>query len=194
MVADTKTTRKTFKTKPNRVINTCRKDSPESSCQPPTASPARIIPLTQGYFAIVDADKYDLLMKWKWCVQGGNSFWAYAVRMEKIDGKWKTIRMHRQILGCKDGEHSDHINHNTLDNRVVNLRKCTIAQNQYNAMPRVGTSQYKGVYRQHNKWHAEVVYKDKHYHLGYYNNEIKAAKVYDTKAKELFGEFAYTNF
>ena len=43
MVADTKTTRKTFKTKPNRVINTCRKDSPESSCQPPTASPARFI-------------------------------------------------------------------------------------------------------------------------------------------------------
>ncbi|KKL76225.1 hypothetical protein LCGC14_2047030 [marine sediment metagenome] len=190
MVADTKTTRKTFKPKTNRVKIACRKDSPESSCQPPTASPARFIPLTQGYYAIVDADKYKWLMRWKWCAQGVNSLYTYAVRSEN----GKIIRMHRQILECKDNEHSDHKNHNTLDNRIINLRKCTIAQNQYNAMPRIGTSKYKGVYRQRNKWHAEVVYKGKHYHLGFHKQEIDAAKAYDRKAKELFGEFAYINF
>lgn len=190
MVADTKTTRKTFKPKTNRVINTCRKDSPESSCQPPTASPARFIPLTQGYFTIVDDFNFEWLNQWKWCSQTSKSGYTYATRGEN----GKTIRMHRQILNCSDSEHTDHINHNTLDNRIINIRKCTIAQNQYNAMPRAGTSQYKGVYRQHNKWHAEIVHKDKHYHLGYYNNEIKAAKAYDAKALELFGEFAYTNF
>ena len=52
MVADTKTTRKTFKPKTNRVISTCRKDSPESSCQPPTASPARSISFLIVVFAV----------------------------------------------------------------------------------------------------------------------------------------------
>jgi hypothetical protein len=44
MVADTKN-RKTFKSQTQSVKITCRKDSPESSCQPPTASPARFISL-----------------------------------------------------------------------------------------------------------------------------------------------------
>jgi len=148
--------------------------------------------LSQGLFAIVDADKYEWLMQWKWCVCESKFGYAYAIRGEK----GKTISMHRQILGCKKGEHTDHINHNTLDNRIDNIRKCTIAQNQYNAMPRKGTSKYKGVYlyRDRNKWHAEVVFKGKHYHLDWYKSEKKAAKAYDVKAKELFGEFAYTNF
>ena len=150
----------------------------------------RFISLSQGQFAIVDADKYEWLMQWKWCIHESKFGYAYAVRGEK----GKTISMHRQILNCKKGEHTDHINHNTLDNKISNIRKCTIAQNQYNAMPRKGTSEYKGVYRHRNKWHSEVVFKGKHYHLGFFESEIEAAKVYDAKALELFGEFAYTNF
>ena len=150
----------------------------------------RSIPLSQGLFAIVDTDKYDWLMQWKWYAHEVKFGYIYARRREKE----KIISMHRQILNCKKGEHTDHINHNTLDNRITNIRKCTIAQNQYNAMPRKGTSKYKGVYHHRNKWHSEVIHKGKHYHLGWYESEIDAAKAYDTKALELFGEFAYTNF
>ncbi|MGD9109346.1 MAG: hypothetical protein PVG93_00265, partial [Phycisphaerales bacterium] len=72
----------------------------------------RLIPLTQGYFAIVDADDYERLSQYKWHVnKRGNTF--YACRNEKD----KTIFMHREILNASDGMECDHINHNGLDNR-----------------------------------------------------------------------------
>ena len=57
----------------------------------------RFISLSQGQFAIVDADKYEWLMQWKWCIHESKFGYAYAVRGEK----GKTISMHRQILNCK---------------------------------------------------------------------------------------------
>ena len=79
----------------------------------------------------------------------------------------------------------------------MNLRLCTQAQNIYNALPRLNcTSKYKGVYRNKktNRYHAAIQHKGKKFYLGSFKNEIDAAKAYDKKAKELFGEFAYLNF
>jgi len=59
-----------------------------------------------------------------------------------------------------------------------------------------GTSTYKGVnwHRQHQKWQAQIAKDKKNYHLGYFTSELEAAKAYDAKAKEFFGEFAHLNF
>jgi hypothetical protein len=56
------------------------------------------------------------------------------------------------------------------------------------------TSGYKGVYLHHKKWMAQIKYKGKIMRFGVFEDIVDAAKAYDKKAKELFGEFAFTNF
>ncbi len=58
------------------------------------------------------------------------------------------------------------------------------------------TSQYVGVYRnkRKQKWVAEIRKDRKRYFLGYYDSEKDAAKAYDKKAIELYGDKASTNF
>ena len=45
-----------------------------------------------------------------------------------------------------------------------------------------------------NKWHARIKHNGQQIHLGYYTDESEAGRVYDRKAKELFGVFAKLNF
>lgn len=157
----------------------------------------RIIPLTQGQFAIVDAADYEWLVQWKW-----HAAWCectrsfYAKRTEKrVNGKQKTIRMHREILGLMFGHQSkgDHWNHNTLDNRRDNLRPADSAQSSQNRKIRTdNTSGYKGVtwHKRLKKWQVRVSIKGKRHHLGYYDDIVEAYKVYCEAAKKYHGEFA----
>ena len=159
-----------------------------------------LIPLTQGKYAMVDIDDYDWLMQWKWFVRFHGKT-VYAARFEPFFSDKKkrkrTIFMHRVILNTPNGLQSDHKNHNGIDNRACNLRTCTAAENCHNRLPsRKGSSRYKGVYFKTvlGKFGAQIMYKYINYHLGYRKSEIECAKLYDAKAKELFGEFAQTNF
>jgi len=153
---------------------------------------SRLIPLTQGKFAIVDAEDYESLNKYKWyAIRQGNTF--YAVRKQGD----RHIRMHRVITNAPKGLDCDHIDHNGLNNRKRNLRLCTRLQNSRNQRARRGgTSRYKGVYwhKGQKKWHAGISSEGKSYFLGSFENEIDAAKAYDRKAKVLFGRFVYLNF
>lgn len=85
---------------------------------------AKLIALTRGRFAIVDDDDYEELNKYKWNCNSDN----YANRRTKN----KIVKMHRVILGAKEGDICDHINMNKLDNRKSNLRLVTKAQNGQN--------------------------------------------------------------
>ncbi|MBA7691068.1 hypothetical protein ES703_99606 [subsurface metagenome] len=151
-----------------------------------------LIPLTQGKFAIVDAEDYDRLNQYKWYASKcKNTF--YACRVEG----GTTIRMHREIMRAPKGLICDHIDHNGLHNRKGNLRLCTNAQNSYNQQAcATGTSKYKGVcwHKCRSKWSARIRCDGKFYNLGDFDNEMEAAMAYDNKAAELFGEFAWLNF
>lgn len=156
------------------------------------AEGAKLLPLSQDKFAIVDAEDYEWLKKQKW--SAGKSRRTYYATTRS---NGKNVKMHRQITAAPRHLVCDHINHNGLDNRKANLRLCTTWQNSLNQRPRRGgTSRYKGVhyYKAGKLFRACITYNSKRIHLGQFKYEIDAAKAYDKKAKELFGKFAFLNF
>ena len=151
--------------------------------------------MTQGLFALVDGEDYERLSKHKWCANK-NKKTHYAVRHI---GKWpnqQSILMHREILNVPIEKETDHRNGYGLDNRGQNLRICTCGQNQYNRQSYKGTSQYKGVSweNRRKKWRVRIQLNGKEIYFGQFDSEVDAARAYDKKAVELFGEFARTNF
>lgn len=56
------------------------------------------------------------------------------------------------------------------------------------------TSRFKGVHKnEYGRWVAQIHINGKTRHVGVYDTEIEAAKAYNEKAKEVFGEDAYLN-
>jgi len=112
--------------------------------------------------------------------------------------KRSTIKMHRIIMNTPSFLKTDHINHDGLDNRKVNLRICSSQQNCMNAIP-FGAIKYKGVsvlYKNKSGkvYEANIRFDRIKTRIGIFKDPVLAAKAYDIKAKELFGEFAYLNF
>jgi hypothetical protein len=106
--------------------------------------------------------------------------------------------MHREVLGVFDDRLVDHQNHNGLDNRRRNLRIATATENGWNRKKTSAkcTSQFKGVcwWKQGSKWRAQGRLNGKQTIIGYFDNEIDAAKAYDAWAILAFGQFAALNF
>ena len=150
------------------------------------------ISLTQGKYALVDDEDYRWLNLFRWHAQRTPKGDYYA--FTTIDGK--AMQMSRLLMDTPDGMICDHSNHATLDNRRDNLRNCTNAENVRNQRPRNNTSsKYKGVtwYDRDRKWLAQIMINNKQKHLGYFDNEVYAARVYNAAAQRLHGEFACLN-
>ena len=69
--------------------------------------------------------------------------------------------------------HVDHINGDSTDNRIHNLRLVTHQQNHQNRGHR-GTSFHKRL----GKWIAKIMVNGKQYHIGYYDTEEEANSDY----------------
>jgi len=145
----------------------------------------------KGKYSLVDNDIFDELKKYKWHLVSG-----YAARFEWIKEK-KNVRpsyMHRTIMNTPNGKQTDHINLNKLDNRKENLRVCSRVENSGNIpLLKNNTSGFKGVGTRGKKWRAYISNKNKHIHLGYFSSKELAAEAYNSKAIEIFGEFALLN-
>jgi len=156
---------------------------------PPRGENVRMIPLSEGSYAYVDAADYEWLSQWNWHATGG----GYAVR--SVRGK--AVIMHRLIMKPRKGKVVDHADGNRSNNCRANLRVCTHSENQRNMRKQRGArSQFKGVYYnpQRHTIFAQLFVDGRSRRLGRFENEVDAARAYDHAAVEAFGEFARVNF
>ena len=90
-------------------------------------------------------------------------------------------------------EHIDHINGQRDDNRLLNLREASHAQNCQNAMRRRDNSSgHKGVswHRQRQKWQAQIAANGRRWHLGTFETAEEAGAAYRSAAIRLHGKFS----
>ena len=154
------------------------------------------IALTKNQVALVDDEDFERLNIYKWYVsQGSKTKYSYAKNSA-------VGSMARFIMNCPSNKLVDHKNHNTLDNQRHNLRICGKRENKQNAkLHNNSSSQYKGICwnKRQNAWTARIklsnIFGESFSKfLGYFEDEIEAAKAYDRAAKEEFSDFALLNF
>lgn len=159
--------------------------------QPHPSDPnALLVPLTQGYFAVIDAADVDLVAGRSWFAIR-DEYTTYAGTMV---GR-RTLRLHQLLVyGGRVGrdKQADHIDLDGLNNRRSNLRKSTNEQNVQNQkLKSSNRTGFKGVYvRENGKFGAEI----SRVHLGTFDTAEAAALAYDDAAREMHGEFARLNF
>lgn len=155
------------------------------------------INLTQGKVALIDDEDFEKVSKFKWCAWRGDKIW-YALSCIPGSDPQKFVRLHRLVVGAKDGEEVDHINYDGLDCRKGNLRRCTKSQNGHNRERyRCNTSGFKGVFNRRNgeknPFIANITFNKKRFYLGVYAKAEDAARAYNESAKKYFGDFARIN-
>lgn len=145
------------------------------------------IQLLHGLVTLIDKSDYDWLKDldviWHASYDKNGNWYVKSVRME--NGKKKRIILARIIMGEPDGLVIDHINHNTLDNRKLNLRACTYEENNRNRKKweRRPLFKYDGVHKikaDKKHWMVTIL-------VGNYETKEEAISAYDDAASLLFG-------
>lgn len=138
---------------------------------------------SKGNEFLIDTDMIEYVGRLKWFVDKSKN---------RVRSTTSHISLHRYLMG-REYESIDHINRNRLDNRLCNLRGCTVLQNNMNR----GTSKsnktgFKGVVyvKSKNKYVATIGLNNKKIHIGYYDTPEQAFDAYKDKAVKLFGAYA----
>jgi hypothetical protein len=127
------------------------------------------------------------------------------LRVELCHGETrKTCKVHRLVAYAFCGNPTDgtivpdHIDRDKGNNHASNLRWADFSTNGHNRSKIKGASlKYYGITHYPNKTNAykATIMKDGvSYYLGYFHTAEDAARAYDAKAREMYGENARTNF
>ena len=151
---------------------------------------------------LVDIEDWDRVKTHRWGLsQSAPGAAIYA--MYNRGGKWTWL--HRFIVNAPDDMVTDHANGNSLDNRKVNLRVCTAAQNARNKrMFKNNVSGYRGVSfrpkaKGKKRWEARANLTDldnvkKNHYLGLFETAKEAAQARDAFVREMRGDCEFTRY
>lgn len=136
-----------------------------------------------------DKEDYDLIYPYCWHINDS----GYLVA--SYNSKHKRVRMHRLIMHVTSPKQIvDHISHNTLDNRKINLRVVTQSLNTANGKLRVNNpSGYTGVrWREdRKKWNAYITVNYKNISLGHYDTKEDAIEARKKGEEKYFKDYSY---
>ncbi|PGF00842.1 HNH endonuclease [Bacillus toyonensis] len=120
----------------------------------------------------VDEDIFDEYRYKKLALSSG-----YAIHKRKF--------LHSHIMDTPMGKLTDHIDGNKMNNKRVNLRIVTKAENNRNVRD-------KGFYwhKYKEKWHARITVDYKVIHIGYYDTEKEASEAYKQANVKYFKEYS----
>lgn len=114
--------------------------------------------------------------------------------------KRKSYAAHRlawlYVYGSFPADTIDHINADKADNRIINLREASEAQNTHcRGLSKNNISGFKGVcfHKRDKCWVASIKTNYKQINLGSFNDPQLAAHAYNKAAFAIFGEFACLN-
>jgi hypothetical protein len=141
----------------------------------------------------------------------GSLFWKKPRKGTKKDKKAGTLNVHGYLQTQIDKKiivnhriifmmfcgflpkQIDHIDRNTLNNKIENLRPATNAENQCNSKVKVTSkSGIKNVswVKRKNRWHVRLKVNGKEKHIGYFT-DVETAKIKAIEARKMYyGDFA----
>lgn len=140
---------------------------------------------------LIDKDDLSRVLQVSWCICSD----GYVSGHEKGTGKNRGVRLHSFIMMAKPGEVIDHINHDKADNRKINLRICTLSENNKNLpLSKENTSGHPGVswMESRKKWRAYISVNNKFKHLGLFGKIEDAIKARKEAEAMYYGDFSYS--
>lgn len=136
-----------------------------------------------GQVFVIDKYLYNTVNRYAWHIDGNR----YVITKLKSG---RIIKLHRLLLGVVD-DHTievDHINRDTLDNRLCNLRLANRSLNCYNRdVAAYNGSGKVGVYKMtgYDKWCAQINVNGKRKYLGSFDNFDDAVQARQ-RAEEIY--------
>jgi hypothetical protein len=152
------------------------------------------IRLSRGLFSLIDVEDLERVSLHKWWARSRRTIAPTFYAVTKIEGK--STYLHRFVMGAPRGIQVDHRNLDPLDCRKENLRLATHSQNCQNRnSSQAAPAGFKGVIpTESGRFASRIELNNKKIWLGTFSTAEQAARAYDAKARELFGDFARLNF
>jgi len=139
----------------------------------------------KDYKVYLDDSAYDILNYYTWRIIERKDYdTKYCARCVKVEGKKVNVYLHRLVAGVPQFFHVDWLNCNHLDCTSENILITDKNKIQYQYTPFSGKSNFQGV-----KWCGYYGLWEANFHgmtVGYYANEIDAARAYNVKSMEIY--------